>query len=99
MACQYCARGVVHLCERDVAVSPDERADRIYDEWVRFSTCMAMTDRIDYAVVILGIMGLLAVLDWFFYARTHYRGPTHEAWSVGGSFAAEDEVAIHEHRR
>lgn len=34
------------------------------------------TDIVDYTVAVLGVMGLIATLDWFLYARKHFRGPS-----------------------
>lgn len=45
---------------------------------------------IDYTVVILGILLLLGVVNWFFHARNHYDGPNIEL--LGGSGSESNDV-------
>ncbi|KAK4684943.1 choline transport protein, partial [Tremellales sp. Uapishka_1] len=45
----------------------------------------------NYAVVVLGIMAVLALADWLFYARHRFAGPTSDEW-----FAATQVLDIAE---
>ncbi|KAL1407660.1 hypothetical protein Q8F55_007093 [Vanrija albida] len=72
--------------------------------WTLFSTVMwlfPITPRptaaeMNYSVAVLGAMALIALLDWVFYARKHFRGPSDATLqaieSESGGADAESEA-------
>jgi len=49
----------------------------------------------DYSSAVLGAMAIIAMLDWIFFARITYQGPTEDA-VLNSALAAEAEEFVEE---